>query len=318
MKETLCIGALQAESGTKTNGYYTVPKTLHRIPVTIINGAKDGKIILITSGIHGGEYPGIQTAIELAQELNPAEVQGALIILHPVNTQAFLQRVAGVIPEDGENLNRVFPGTMGGTITHKTAFSITKDFQSIADFYIDLHGGDVNELVMPYVYYPGIAEETVSNQARECAYVTGCEYVVRSIATGGAFNSAAANGVPSLLIERGGSGLWSKEEVQAYKFDVLNILKKLEVRPGEPMLSNQKPKEITTAFYIDSEVDGCWYPAVKVGQTVSKGEYIGVIKDFFGKTLREYYAPEHVVVLYMTVTLGIESGTSLIALGQID
>ena len=31
MKETLCIGALQAESGTKTNGYYTVPKTLHRI-----------------------------------------------------------------------------------------------------------------------------------------------------------------------------------------------------------------------------------------------------------------------------------------------
>ena len=51
---------------------------------------------------------------------------------------------------------------MGGTITHKTAFSITKDFQSIADFYIDLHGGDVNELVMPYVYYPGIAEETVS------------------------------------------------------------------------------------------------------------------------------------------------------------
>ena len=50
---------------------------------------KDGKIILITSGIHGGEYPGIQTAIELAQELNPAEVQGALIILHPVNTQAF-------------------------------------------------------------------------------------------------------------------------------------------------------------------------------------------------------------------------------------
>ena len=41
-------------------------------------------------------------------------------------------------------------------------------------------------------------------------------------------------------------------------------------------------------------------------------------EDFFGKTLREYYAPEHVVVLYMAVTLGIESGTSLIALGQID
>ncbi len=318
MKETLCIGALRAESGTKANGYYTVPKTLHRIPVTMINGEQDGKTVLITSGIHGGEYPGIQTAIELAQELSPAEVRGAVILLHPVNTQAFLQGVASVIPEDGENLNRVFPGTMGGTITHKTAFSITRDFHSIADFYIDLHGGDVNELVMPYVYYPGIAQQEVSALARECACVTACSYVVRSVATGGAFNSAAANGVPSLLIERGGSGLWSGEEVQAYKYDVRNILKKLGVLPGAPVLPEQPPKEITTAFYIDAEADGCWYPLVKVGQTVEKGACLGVIRDFFGKTLREYFAPEKAVVLYMTVTLGIEAGTSLIALGQID
>ena len=130
MKEALCIGALQAESGTKTNGYYTVPKTLHRIPVTIINGAKDGKIILITSGIHGGEYPGIQTAIELSQELNPADVQGAIIILHPVNTQAFLQRVAGVIPEDGENLNRVFPELWEGPLLIKQHFPLQKIFKA--------------------------------------------------------------------------------------------------------------------------------------------------------------------------------------------
>ena len=93
MKETLCIGALQAESGTKTNGYYTVPKTLHRIPVTIINGAKDGKIILITSGIHGGEYPGIQTAIELAQRVKSCRGSRGAIILHPVNTQAFCKEL---------------------------------------------------------------------------------------------------------------------------------------------------------------------------------------------------------------------------------
>lgn len=318
MKQTICIGALKANCGEKINGFYTVPNTLHRIPVTIINGNEDGKTVLITSGIHGGEYPGIQTAIELSQELTPAQVKGAVIILHPVNTQAFLQGVAGVIPEDGENLNRVFPGTMGGTITHKTAFSITRDFQSIADFYLDLHGGDVNELVMPFVYYPGIADPHVSNLARECALVMNCKYIVRSTATQGAFNSAAAQGVPSLLIERGGSGLWSKDEVQAYKTDVYNILKKICVLTGEPILPKQQPRDITTAFYFDSEVDGCWYPSVEVGQTVPKGAFVGVIKDFFGNILKEYYAPANVVVLYMTVTLGIKSGTALIALGQVD
>lgn len=318
MKQTIQIGTLSVESGTKVHGYYTVPKTLHRIPVTIIHGSHAGKTVLITSGIHGGEYPGIQTAIELAQELTPQEVHGTLILLHPVNTQAFLQGIANVIPEDGENLNRVFPGNMGGTITHKTAFSITKDFHSIADFYIDLHGGDVNELVTPYVYYAGIAAPEVAKQARDCAMVTSCKYVVRSIASGGAFNSAAANGVPSLLIERGGSGLWSYDEVRDYKRDVLRILQKLEVLSGVAEQSPHTPCEITKTFYMDSDVDGCWYPAVKVGEIIEKNACLGVIKDFFGNVLQTYYAPERSVVLYMTVTLGIEAGASLIALGQVD
>lgn len=318
MTETIRIGTLEVKSGEKVNGYYTVPHTLYDIPITVIHGKLKGKIVLITSGIHGGEYPGIQTAIELAQELNPEDVKGILIILHPVNTQAFFKSVASVLPEDGEDLNRVFPGTMEGSLTHKIAFCISRDFHSIADFHIDLHGGDVNEMVVPFVYYPGIADPAISEMARACACVMHCSYMVRSVERKGAFNSAAEHGVPSLLIERGGSGLWSRAEVQAYKTDVTNILKKLQVLNGEPLLPKQKPKEITRAFYIDAEVDGCWYPAVEVGQVVSKGAYIGAIKDFFGKVLKEYYASEYVVVLYMTVTLGIKAGTALIALGEID
>ncbi len=318
MKDTLYIGSMEIPSGVKINDYYEVPKTVYKIPITVLNGKQDGKIILITSGIHGGEYPGVQTAIELAQELCAEEIYGALIILHPVNTGAFFKSVANVIPEDGENLNLVFPGTMSGTITHKIAFSITKDFHNIADFHIDLHGGDVNELVTPFVYYPGVAEQSVSNMARECASVINCNYMVRSIVTQGAFNSAAAQGIPSLLIERGGSGLWSRQEVEVYKEDVTNILKKLCVLDGEPVLPKQMPKEIRNAFYIDSKVNGCWYPVVQVGQIVKEGAYLGEVRDFFGKTLVEYHAPRNVVVLYMTVTLGIESGTSLIALGILD
>lgn len=66
-----------------------------------------------------------------------------------------------MIPEDGK-FKSSLSGNHGRTITHKTAFSITKRFSKHSRLYIDLHGGDVNELVMPYVYYPGIAEETVS------------------------------------------------------------------------------------------------------------------------------------------------------------
>ncbi len=55
MKDTLYIGSMEIPSGVKINDYYEVPKTVYKIPITVLNGKQDGKIILITSGIHGGE-----------------------------------------------------------------------------------------------------------------------------------------------------------------------------------------------------------------------------------------------------------------------
>lgn len=53
--------------------------------------------------------------------------------------------------------------------------------------------------------------------------------MVKSNATTGAYNSAAIRGIPSILIERGGRGIWSREEVDKYKKDVRKALNKLEV-----------------------------------------------------------------------------------------
>ena len=53
------------------------------IPVTLINGYQEGKTVLITSGIHGGEYEGIHAATELARELSPEKICGQLAIIHP-------------------------------------------------------------------------------------------------------------------------------------------------------------------------------------------------------------------------------------------
>ena len=68
------------------------------MPVTLINGEREGKTILITSGIHGAEYPAIKTAIELAKEINPSEVSGKIIIVHPGNLEVFEQRKAAIMP----------------------------------------------------------------------------------------------------------------------------------------------------------------------------------------------------------------------------
>ena len=69
MKNILEINGLKAEVATKVQGFINILDTDRKIPVTLINGAKEGKSLLITAGVHGGEYPCIKAAIEIAKEI---------------------------------------------------------------------------------------------------------------------------------------------------------------------------------------------------------------------------------------------------------
>lgn len=316
MTTILSIGGLSASRGTKVQGFIRIYDTDTQMPVTLINGTKDGKTILITGGIHGGEYPGILTAIELAQELDPVNIAGQLIIVHPVNTQAFAAKTPEVVPGDRKNINRVFPGDKEGTIADKIAYTLTHDFQKKADFYIDLHGGDLFERVTPYVYYPGIAKDEVVNISKRAAKVLDVAYMVKSTATTGAYNSAAIHGVPSILIERGGQGLWNRLEVDSYKNDVLNILKHLKVIAGELVPNQHTPIDVINPIYLTANNSGCWYPCVNAGAPLIKGQMLGEVKDFFGNTLDTYYSQMVGVVLYLTTSLAVSEGDSLVAYAE--
>ena len=75
-------------------------------------GKKAGKTLVVTAGVHGDEYVGIQAVRELLRQLSPGELSGQVIFVPVVNTGGFF---AGTyrVPEDGENLNRCFPGAKG-------------------------------------------------------------------------------------------------------------------------------------------------------------------------------------------------------------
>ena len=194
MSETLKVCGLTIERGTKLRTYLPVPDTNVKIPLTIINGENDGPTLLITAGIHGGEYPGIAAAMELGRDIEPEHVTGCLIMMHPVNIQGFWARREMIVPEDGKNLNRVFPGDTTGTLADKTAYLISNNFFSIADFYVDMHSGDIHESLHPYVYNPGQPTPEVEKKSRTVARVLEMEYMVRSPAPGGDYPPAARTG----------------------------------------------------------------------------------------------------------------------------
>ncbi len=317
LAEALNICGLAVERGAKLRTMLPVPDTQIEIPITIINGAADGPTLLVTAGIHGGEYPGIAAAMELGGELEPEHLHGRLIMLHPVNIQGFWARREFIVPEDGKNLNRVFPGSPEGTLSEKIAYLISSKLFPLADFYVDLHSGDIHESLHPYVYYPGQPTEEVAQKARSVAKVLNVEYMVRSMATGGAYNYAASTGLPSILIERGGAGLCLHEDIEEYKSDLRNILRKLGLL-AEPVKPRRYiPRDMTDLIYLEAEQTGCWLHHIHSGDFVEEGQVLGRLTDLFGETITTYYAQQTGIVLYVCPALAAPRGTVLVAYGKI-
>ena len=138
---------------------------------------------------------------------------------------------------------------------------------------------------------------------------------VLSSATTGAYNSAALRGVPSLLIERGGNGVWSRAEVDAYKRDIRALLAHLQLLPPVTGLPCREQREIRDAVYLTSKDQGCWYPEVTPGAPVSRGTVLGTVRDIFGRAIDCYRAEKDGIILYMTVSLAVKAGTPLVAYG---
>ena len=318
MKTELSICNLKVQPGEKIQGFINILDTDTKLPITIINGEKQGKTILITAGVHGCEYPGIKTAIELASQINPKDVSGNIIIIPIVNTEGFEKRSAGVTPEDKKNILRVFPGNENGTISDKIAHVITNELISKADYYFDLHGGDLHEDLVPHMYYPAQANEEVVDKCIEIAKYFNVSYYVPSNNKNGTFTSAAIySNLPSLLIERGGCGLCKEEDVKKYKDDILNILNVLNVVKYDRIEKISCPQKIKQAVYLNSFSSGCWTCFVKAGENVKKGQKLGEISDYFGNVIETHYALFDAVVLYNTVAYYVEQDSSIIAYGCI-
>lgn len=312
------LGDVTVRRGEKYQGDISFANGDIVLPGTIICGKLPGKTMLITGGVHSGEYVGIQACVELGAELQPEKTVGTIVILKVLNRPAFENRAGSLGLSDGKNLNRVFPGNPNGTEMERLAWAITKEVYPKVDYYIDLHSGDDFEALTPYVYYAGKAAQEVTEVSRKMAEQVDVPYMVRSmVSSGGAYNYAASKGIASILLERGGMGAWTSEEVNSDKRDVRNILSSLDMYQIRRDVRNYVPMEVTDVCYQAASEDGLWYPAAKPGDMVAEGALLGTIRDYNGK-LRETCRAEYTgVVLYQTGSLQVTEGGPVVAYGRI-
>jgi uncharacterized protein len=188
----LTAGPVTAPAGTKASGEIAVPAAQDEattIPITIVNGAKEGPLLALVAGNHGYEYAPILALQRLRARLDPQQMSGAVILVHVANMPSFLRRTIYYSPVDGKNLNRVYPGRLEGTVSERIAYFITKEVIEPSDYLIDLHCGDGNESLRPYSYWDvqGGGRDVVE-KAKQMALAFGLErttiYEVRATFTG--------------------------------------------------------------------------------------------------------------------------------------
>ncbi len=144
---TLTIGALRAEPGRKTRGSLTagLGTTTVEVPLILVNGSRPGPRVVITGGVHGGEFIGVDAATRLAGLLEPDEVAGQLVICPVANPPAVYGGRLNISPLDGVNINRVFPGDKDGGPTDRMAAWLFEHLIDGADAYVDLHSGGIDQ-----------------------------------------------------------------------------------------------------------------------------------------------------------------------------
>jgi predicted deacylase len=309
------IESLTGEPGSKRTGLLPVDGTEIEMPITVVHGRISGPTVLVTAGVHGGEYPSIEAAIRLARALDPAQCAGQVVIVHIYGISAFHARLQYLVPEDGKNPNRVFPGKATGTVSERMAYTVMETLAAHADAWIDLHGGDIHEALEPFTIYSDAAVPDVVARSRAMAEAFGISNIIMSNSiAGGTYGAAATRGIPAILSEAGGEGRLDEPSVDILSRGLDNVLRLLGVLSGKPEPGPAARYMIQFAW-LRSEHLGCWYPSVRAGERVAVDDVVGVIKDYWGEPIVEVRAPAGGVVLFIVTSLAINPTDPLVGIG---
>jgi uncharacterized protein len=287
------------------------------IPYLDVMGAAPGPRLTVVAGVHGTEYTSIEAVRIFARGLDPAVIVGRITAVPVVNVPAFWARSPFVVPADGKNLNRSFPGDPAGGYTEVYAHHVFETFIAGADYLLDLHAGDLPEALEPFTLYE---ESPVESAARDLALAYGLDHVVRQSrggrTVGGSTSAAAADaGIPAIIAESGQNGLVEREAVNRHLTGLANVVRHLGLLGGDPS-PVRPPAEHRGWHWIRTPVGGWWEPAVQVGTPVAEGDLVGTVSDLTGELLHEVRAPAAGVPLFLTTSPAVLADGLLLGLAH--
>ena len=255
------------------------------IPIAVIKNGT-GPTILLEGGNHGDEYEGPIILGRLIRDLDPAEIQGRLIIIPAINTPAV---IAGrrTSPVDGLNFNRCFPGEPLGTMTQQIAHYVHDVLFELADGFLDLHSGGSSLDILPSTAVePAEDNPELSQKIFRAAAAFGAPYTVVLNNLGEPRTAAAAAvraGLITVGTELGRGGSVSLDALEIGSRGVRNVLAHLGVMEkavAMPAPAGQCDRLVRVPGargYVYAPAAGVFEPFHEKGSLVEEGGEAGLV-----------------------------------------
>lgn len=301
MADKLEIGTAVARKGELGKGVIKgielVNNTSIDIPVLVMNGAKEGPVLLLMSTQHGIEIQGIEVILKVIREkLDPKKLRGAVIGIPVGNPLAYMhhQYLSWI---DNLDVGAVRADNPTGNTTERLASILWTQAWSKADLIVNLHCNTrPDSLIYQSINIgnPKTREKLIKLAEAFCVTTMVSETPVRDDAPATLGILAARKGVP-VILEELIDGRWiSEPSTSAGVRGVLNVMKvfdmidgKSEAQKGFPIV----PGMNRGAGVIRANRGGLIRFFKTPGDPIKQGEIIGEIYDLYGEVLEQIKMP---------------------------
>ncbi|MCI2229698.1 succinylglutamate desuccinylase/aspartoacylase family protein [Polaribacter sp. MSW13] len=279
-------------------------RTTVNVPVIIERSKKPGPVVLLLAGIHGDETNGVGIIREIISQKINKPITGTIICIPVFNIFGYLIQTREF--PDGRDLNRMFPGSLNGSLASQFAYQFTKEIAPFVDYVVDFHtgGGERDNIAQ-------IRCNKEDQKALELAKIFNPPMIVFSEnITKSLRDTLHKMGKTILLFEGGKSKELNPTIINEGVNGTKNILIHLGLIEGE-ITVRETPIFINKAKWLRASHSGMFKIRAKNGTFVKKKEVLGVIQDPFGEFKKKIYAPFDCHVFCINKTPIVNKGEAL-------
>jgi predicted deacylase len=288
------------------------------VSVLVAVGAKPGKRVALTSGVHGDEISPVHMIQTVMSQLDPAQMSGTVLAVPDVSRPA-LEGMARRWPNSGRgidliDINREWPGNENGASapSRHAGILFNRLLRPNADYALDFHTGttgmDVTAFNLARMELP---------EVRAMAELFPIDQIFDNPAYPTLLANAFINvGIPALTPEMGASRILDLIMIPMFVEGTMNVLKRHGVIAGA-MGRTGKDTNIFIAnsgHTVLATHGGFVELLVKLNDKVKAGQKVAIQRNTFGEVVAQYTSGVAGEVMARRSDATAEPGIPLIAI----